>query len=122
MRNLLHFRLLRTAWSVPIACLGLGVILGTSQAIVASEFTASDGQTAAVSSSTVVAGEGSECVDDADLIVADLDEDESIGVNDLLILLAEFGTISGSKADINNDGLVDSADLIEILSRLNLDN
>lgn len=122
MRRIFHLRPFLSAWSVSLACLGFGVVLGASQAIIACEFTVGEKQAATWSGSASV-NEGVEaCVDESDLIVADLDEDDSIGVDDLLILLAEFGTISDSKADINNDRIVDSADLIEILSRLNLDN
>ena len=85
MRRFLQFRSLLKTWSVPLACLGLGVVFGSSQAIIACEFTGNERQAAAWTNSDLVNEGVDVCIDVADLIVADLDEDDVIGVDDLLL-------------------------------------
>jgi plastocyanin len=46
----------------------------------------------------------------------DLDGDSSVTVTDLLLILSEFGCVSGCTTDINNDGVTSVADLLELLS------
>lgn len=46
----------------------------------------------------------------------DFNGDNQIDVQDLLILLAEFGCSNACTADLNNDGLVTSADMLSFLS------
>jgi plastocyanin len=46
----------------------------------------------------------------------DLNNDNSVTVADLLLILSEFGCLSGCTTDINNDGVTTVADLLELLS------
>ncbi len=46
----------------------------------------------------------------------DLNNDSSVTVADLLLILSEFGCISGCTTDINGDGLTTVSDLLELLS------
>lgn len=46
----------------------------------------------------------------------DLNNDNSVTVADLLLILSEFGCLSGCTTDINNDGVTSVADLLELLS------
>ncbi|GEM_PF-652747 len=46
----------------------------------------------------------------------DLNNDSSVTVADLLLILSEFGCLSGCTTDINNDGLTTVGDLLELLS------
>ena len=46
----------------------------------------------------------------------DLNNDSSVTVSDLLLILSEFGCLSGCTTDINNDGVTTVADLLEFLS------
>jgi plastocyanin len=46
----------------------------------------------------------------------DLNNDSSVTVADLLLILSEFGCLSGCTTDINNDGVTTVADLLELLS------
>jgi hypothetical protein len=55
------------------------------------------------------AGEGTPCV-------GDLNGDNQVSLNDLALLLAEFGCVSNCTADITNDGQVTLADLALLLS------
>jgi len=60
-------------------------------------------------------------VDDGscDTVVAcfgDLNNDSSVTVADLLLILSEFGCVAGCTTDINNDGVTSVADLLELLS------
>ncbi|MBG84165.1 MAG: hypothetical protein CMJ40_06405 [Phycisphaerae bacterium] len=45
----------------------------------------------------------------------DIDGSGTIDINDLLILLGQFGA-NGGQADVNNDGIVDVLDVLEILA------
>jgi len=45
----------------------------------------------------------------------DLNGDSLISVSDVLILLAEFGCLTGCTADINGDGMVTVADVLSLL-------
>jgi hypothetical protein len=47
---------------------------------------------------------------------ADFNNDGVITINDLLIILAEFGCTSNCETDLNDDDLISVADLLEILS------
>ena len=54
-----------------------------------------------------------------DTVVAcfgDLNNDSSVTVADLLLILSEFGCVAGCTTDINNDGVTSVADLLELLS------
>ena len=46
----------------------------------------------------------------------DLNNDNSVTVADLLLILSEFGCVTGCTTDINNDGVTSVADLLELLS------
>jgi plastocyanin len=46
----------------------------------------------------------------------DLNNDSSVTVSDLLLILSEFGCLSSCTTDINNDGVTTVADLLEFLS------
>ena len=46
----------------------------------------------------------------------DLNNDSSVSVADLLLILSEFGCTSGCTTDINGDGLTTVSDLLELLS------
>jgi len=46
----------------------------------------------------------------------DLNNDNSVTVADLLLILSEFGCLSGCTTDINNDGVTSVSDLLELLS------
>ena len=46
----------------------------------------------------------------------DLNNDSSVTVADLLLILSEFGCTSGCTTDINGDGLTTVSDLLELLS------
>jgi len=46
----------------------------------------------------------------------DLNNDSSVTVADLLLILSEFGCLSGCTTDINNDGVTSVSDLLELLS------
>jgi hypothetical protein len=46
----------------------------------------------------------------------DLDDDGTVSVVDLLLLLAEFGTCDGSPADFNGDGCVTVVDLLALIA------
>ena len=46
----------------------------------------------------------------------DLNDDNSVTVADLLLILSEFGCVSGCTTDINNDGVTSVTDLLELLS------
>lgn len=50
------------------------------------------------------------------LCTEDLDADGTVGVNDLLALLAVWGEPSDGPADLNGDGVVGIADLVQLLS------
>jgi len=45
----------------------------------------------------------------------DLDQDGVVAVNDILIMLGEFGCSSGCMADINLDGFVSVEDFLMVL-------
>jgi len=53
-------------------------------------------------------------MDAADLILADVNADGCIDDADLLEVLSQYGNSSGT-ADINQDGIVDDADLFIVL-------
>ena len=46
----------------------------------------------------------------------DLNEDGSVTVSDLLLVLAEFGCEGGCESDIDGDGTVSVADLLALLA------
>ena len=46
----------------------------------------------------------------------DLNDDSSVTVTDLLLILSEFDCMSGCTTDINNDGVTSTDDLLELLS------
>ena len=46
----------------------------------------------------------------------DLNNDSSVTVADLLLILSEFGCTSGCTTDVNGDGLTTVSDLLELLS------
>jgi len=46
----------------------------------------------------------------------DLNNDNSVTVADLLLILSEFGCLTGCTTDINNDGVTTVSDLLELLS------
>ena len=46
---------------------------------------------------------------------ADVDGDGIVGVNDLLLVLSQWGT-SGPEADINDDGIVNVSDVLAVLA------
>jgi plastocyanin len=46
----------------------------------------------------------------------DLNNDSSVTVSDLLLILSEFGCTSGCTTDINGDGVTTVSDLLELLS------
>jgi plastocyanin len=46
----------------------------------------------------------------------DLNDDNSVTVADLLLILSEFGCVSGCTTDINDDGVTSVTDLLELLS------
>jgi len=46
----------------------------------------------------------------------DLNDDNSVTVADLLLILSEFGCLSGCTTDINNDGVTSVSDLLDLLS------
>lgn len=48
--------------------------------------------------------------------LGDLNEDGSITVSDLLMILAEFGCVDACGADLDGDGSVSVADLLGLLS------
>lgn len=47
---------------------------------------------------------------------SDLDDDDLVTVNDMLLLLADFGCSSNCSADVNEDGSVTVADMLALLS------
>lgn len=47
---------------------------------------------------------------------SDLNEDLTVSIADLLLLLSEFGCMEGCSADINGDGQVAVSDVLELLS------
>ena len=47
---------------------------------------------------------------------ADVDSDGSVGVNDLLAVIAEWGCSGTCEADITDDGLVNVQDLLELIA------
>jgi len=51
----------------------------------------------------------------------DLNEDALITVSDVLILLSEFGCLTGCTADINGDGQVTVADVLSLLGGFGTD-
>jgi hypothetical protein len=61
-------------------------------------------------------GSCSLCGDLSPACPSDLDGDQLIGVDDLLLLLVEFGCLSNCEWDPNEDGKVDIEDLLTMLS------
>ncbi len=47
---------------------------------------------------------------------ADIDGDGTVGVNDMLNLIANFGPCSGCAADVDGDGIVGVNDILIVLS------
>jgi hypothetical protein len=48
---------------------------------------------------------------------ADVNGDSSININDLLEVIASWGTVGGGNpADVNDDGIVNIADLLGVIS------
>ena len=50
------------------------------------------------------------------LAPGDVDGDGVVGVNDLLALIAEWGTCQGCSEDLNGDGVVNVTDLLEVIA------
>lgn len=108
----------RTTWIIPLASLALGVLLGTSQVIVADDIEDTTERVRPLMSDSVSEVVSMVCVDEDDLIVADINNDGAVGVDDLIVLLSNYGVISETAADINNDHIVDVSDLVEVVTRL----
>ena len=56
------------------------------------------------------------CVDFARPCAADIDGDDTVDVDDLIAIIADWGACNGCNADLNNDGDVDTDDLLIVLA------
>ena len=54
--------------------------------------------------------------DETDTCPQDLNDDGSITVADILLILGEFGCSSGCSSDVNGDGAVSVGDVLNVLS------
>ena len=65
---------------------------------------------------TQVDEDGDGIPDDCQLCPSDINGDDQVGVDDLLVVIADWGPCTGCDGDLNNDTMVDVNDLLAIIA------